>query len=573
MLVKSTKPVIASNVAKNLAAKYVGATRSAQSATTDRAQDWLAQQIEKLRKKVVDSEVTVEDFRTQAGLLRGTTNTLNSQELSELNSQIILAAASKAEARARANSIRNLLAKTGSVDGAADVMNSALIQRLREQQVRVRRRLAELSTTYLDNHPRIKSVKKELVDLNRQVKSEALKIVDGLEQQAIIAETREAALRASLDKLKIKASSSGVDEVKLRALEREATANRQLLESFLARYSDAAARVIPDSQPGLARIITTAAVPSTPSFPKKGPIVALAGIGGLALGLGLAFLLEVMAAAGRMQQAQTATSRFEPAVEPAVQSVSAPAAPSAQAVSQVAPAPSLCELPNSPDNIAASTNAQAAIFDPGSRFATAIRTLSSWVQAQSQTHGAKRIAIVALPGAVLDAATATVGLARCLADQGVRVVVVEADEETNSIDAVAPLQPRTGLTELLAGRATFSDVIVRDQVSAVHYVRSGLAPRTQANSDISVVLEALDHAYDFVLLNNGVTKFPAARDHSGVTACHAAVVVATGVHGTEAVALRGALTRAGLRAAEIVQVVDIGLNNGGRAISGLAASA
>ncbi len=548
-----SRPETAAAVANKLAEKYVEATRTAQSATTDRAQDWLSQQVDTLRQKVVDSEVAVEKFRAEAGLLRGPTNTLNSQELSELNSQIILASAAKAEARARASSIRELLAKTGSVDGATDVLNSVLVQRLREQQIRVRRNLAELSTIYLNNHPRIKAVKQELTDLDRQVRSEALKIVDGLEQQAKIAASREASLRASLNELKQKATSRGVDEVKLRALEREAKANRLLLESFLARSSDAAARVKPESQPGLARIIATASVPSAPYFPKKGPIVALAGIGGLVLGLGLAFVLEVMAAAGRMETAQR---------PPLVDSIETNfPAPAASENAQTAFAPDspksvswLCQIPRSPDLNTACSSARAALFDPGSAYAGTIRTLSSWVTNQCKSQGISRFAMVALPDAGLDCATATVGLARCLVAQGIRVVVVEADEEANCIDKVAPLEPNVGLAELLDGKATFSDVIIRDQISSVHFLRSGLSRRMPGSNKIDLVLEALDHAYEIVLLNNGVTRFPAVKDHAGVTACHGAVVLASAAHSAEAESLCGALTRAGLKAAEFVEV-------------------
>ncbi len=299
----SSNPEIAAAVANALAEAYVEQTRRSQLEQTGEARQWLKDQIEKLRKKVVESEVAVERFRAEAGLLRGAQSTLYSQRLSELNSQLVRAQAERSQAQARARAIREML-KSGSVETSAEVLRSPLIQRLREQQVRLQRRLAELSTVYLDNHPKVRAVRRELNDLDRQLRAEARKVAASLEQQAKIAAEREAELRAALGRLKEKASDASVNEVKLRELEREAKANRALLESFLARYTDASARDEAAALPGMARIISRADVPSLPSFPRKGPVMFLSTLAGLMLGLGIAFIIEVMAASSRLAKAR-----------------------------------------------------------------------------------------------------------------------------------------------------------------------------------------------------------------------------------------------------------------------------
>ena len=230
-------PKVAADVANKLAETYVVSTREMQSEPTERARDWLAEQIEILQKKVVDSEAAAEEFRAQAGLLKGAQSTLGTQELSELNTQITLAEAARTEAQAKAKAIREMLDSSGSVDVSSDVLNSPFIQRLREQQITLQRSIAELSVTYLPGHPKMVAVRNELANVDQQLRSEALKIVAGLEDQARTTATREASLRASLNAAKAKASTSNLDDVKLRALERDAAANRSLLESFLNRYA------------------------------------------------------------------------------------------------------------------------------------------------------------------------------------------------------------------------------------------------------------------------------------------------------------------------------------------------
>jgi Mrp family chromosome partitioning ATPase len=98
-------------------------------------------------------------------------------------------------------------------------------------------------------------------------------------------------------------------EIKLRALEREAKANRDLLESYLARFRDASARHDMAAVPASATIISRAHVSSKPSFPKRGPISALA-TSATAL-LALAFVLSRELIVGT-----AATGAASPATKP-----------------------------------------------------------------------------------------------------------------------------------------------------------------------------------------------------------------------------------------------------------------
>ena len=206
--------------------------RLAAPATLEQTKDataWLSAQIEVLRPKVAEAEAAVEQFKASQGLFAGTNNvTLNAQQLSELNSQVILAKAQKAEAEARARLIKKMLADGGDVDATPEVLKSELIGRLIEQRVQVQRQLAELSATLLPSHPRIKQLISELADVREQIRDEAAKIVKSLENEAQVASAREASLRGSLNDVKTQASGLSGAEIKLRALEREAKAERDL---------------------------------------------------------------------------------------------------------------------------------------------------------------------------------------------------------------------------------------------------------------------------------------------------------------------------------------------------------
>ena len=75
-----------------------------------------------------------------------------------------------------------------------------------------------------------------------------------------------------------KASGLSGTEIKLRALEGEAKAERDLLESYLARYRDASARHDMGAVPAQAAIVSRAHASILPSFPKPGPISLLLAV-------------------------------------------------------------------------------------------------------------------------------------------------------------------------------------------------------------------------------------------------------------------------------------------------------
>src|SRR5207237_8382817 len=157
---------------------------------------------------------------------------------------------------------------------------------LAEQRVTLRAQLAEQSSTLLDQHPRIKELLAQIADLERQLRIEADRLARTLENDAKVAGARVEALSASLDQLKRQAASTNEQDVQLRALERDAKSQRDLLESYLAKYREAIARDNIGAASADARIISSAIVSTTPAWPKKLPTVLLAALGMLVLSAG-----------------------------------------------------------------------------------------------------------------------------------------------------------------------------------------------------------------------------------------------------------------------------------------------
>ncbi|WP_245431115.1 exopolysaccharide transport family protein [Rhodoplanes roseus] len=294
---QSYDPVLAARVANAIAQGYLKLQQGNKQEEMQAASRWLSGEIERLRREVAEAEARSEEFRSRSNLFVGTNNTtLSNQQLGEFNTQLGAARARKADLETRARLLRDMLRRGDAIE-ASEIANSEFIRRLSEQRVALRAQLAEQYSTLLDNHPRIKELKAQISDYDRQIRSEAEKLIRTLENDAKEAAERVTKLSSELDNLKRQAATSNEDDVRLRAFERDAKSKRDLLENYLGKYREASARESIGSAPADARIISRAIVSNTPFFPKKMPIILVATLATFFVCAGIVTAGELMRAA------------------------------------------------------------------------------------------------------------------------------------------------------------------------------------------------------------------------------------------------------------------------------------
>ena len=319
----SEDPKLAAEIPNALADAYVAVQGAAKRQSNSDATNWLEPEIANLSKRVKEAEARVASFRAQSDLLIGQNNSvLATQQLSELSTELSRVRANRGAAEANADSVRAVLKSGASLDALPEVLSSTLIQRLRERQVQLKADIADLSTTLLDNHPRIRALRSQLADLDRQIRTEAENVLNALGAEANVAQLREKQLAADLNALKAESARAGEEEVELRALEREANAQRELLESYLARYREASSRSDGNYLPADARIFSRAIAPSEPYFPKPIPIAGAAFVASL-LVMAIVTLLHELFSGRAMRPAAGSRLRYdaesaEPYAEPMV---------------------------------------------------------------------------------------------------------------------------------------------------------------------------------------------------------------------------------------------------------------
>ena len=483
----SASPQLAANVANAIAESYLQMQQNAKLDQTREAGTWLAGEIEKMRTKVADAEAKVEQYRARTNLYVGSNNTpLPTQQLTEINSQISAARGQKADLEARAQQLRDLIRSGKSID-SSDIANSDTMRRLVEQRIALRAQLAEQSTTLLDQHPRIKELKAQIAEVDRQVKVEGERLARQLESDAAVAGNRVQTLTASLDQVKKLASQSNEQDVELRALEREAKTQRDLLESYLSKYREASARDSISAAPPEARIISRATAAIKPSYPKKGPTVLIAAFAAFMLSAGFTVTGALLAA-------------------PAGASYGYAYAPQGYAAGSYAP-PMMAPAPPPPPmpRVVAPPLAPAAPVN----LAVAPMAVSSIDQISARLRGAgeagRRVTVV---GAARNVGTtfSAITLARTLAKDS-NVVLVDLAFAAPNLSVISTDPNAPGVAELVRGTASFGDIITRDQYSRVHLVATGNvgsdAAALGASPMLATVIEALVQTYNHVVIDIG----------------------------------------------------------------------
>ena len=474
----STDPAIASKVANDLARFYVAQLLSLKVKATQRASSWLNKRVDVLRKQVKKAEAAVERYRNKSGLIETRGLTVISQQVAEVSTQVVIAKTDRVEAQARLRQTLTLLKSRHGIASAVEVLKSPLIQKLREQEAVLQRRAAELSGEYGKRHPKIINIRAEIKDIGNKIGQEVSKIVKGMRNEVEIARTREASLVKTLNELEADVAKANRAEVELRALEREATASRRLLETFLGRYKETSAQEDTDAQRADARIISMSNIPIEPSFPKKGIVLVLAFAGSLGFGVLLAFLMEILDRGFR------SCAQIEQFTDVAVFGL-VPLLNRKVATRQAA--------------------ADYILHNTTSPFSEAIRTLHTSLLLSHIDEPPKRVLITSSQ-ANEGKTTISISLARMQAMAGRRVLIIDADLRCPTVAKSLGIQEKPGLVDLLLGEAEYDDVINEDTASGIFVITAGKPtqnpPSLLASDRFSQVLDKLEESFDFVVIDS-----------------------------------------------------------------------
>ena len=472
----SESPSKAATIVNAVANDYVSMLRNEKVDKTKLATEWLAQRLDELRAEVETAEGAVEHYRADNNINDVNGVTLNEQRLFDVNQRLSALRADEAGAKAKIAQIRTMRT-TGfdAVEAVPEVLSSPTIINLRDRETELLKEESDLRSTFGTKHPRIISIQQEKATLAAKIQAEVNRILTTIQNNSEVTASR---IKALQDEIQTVSNGTSLDRevaVKLRELERDADASRNIYNSFLQRYKETA-----DQQAlieGDAKVVSTAAPPAAPSTPGPKLFAAVGFTASLMLGTLLALLME----------------RFDSGLR------------SARQVEQTLRLPALGLVPRlerlrrgqKPHQylLAKPLSAYAEV-DPGDLYVLAAL--------ECRRPAAHRPGdIVAAAGGQDDAGGEPVHLRR---DLGQRVVLVDGDLRHPNVHRDLGGAHEHGLVEYLAGERELDEVIIRDEEAGFSYlpVRRQTANPTDllGSQKMRQLLGLLRERFDFVVVNS-----------------------------------------------------------------------
>lgn len=506
---RSSDPRLAATVTRAYAEAYLTDQLNANFEATERATVWLQERLDDLRQRSQAAALEVERFRSESGLTAARGELMSEQQLSDLNSQLIVAQADTASASARYNQYKSILDQgpEGAVKNATispKEGDNSVIRELRTRYLAIGKREREVAENFGKDHPQAVSLRAEHEDIARQIYQELTQLTASYRNEYEVARSREASLRESIESITGKNSDASSSLVQLRAMEQQAAALKSLYESYLGRYEQATQqRSFPIAK---ARVISEAGVPVMPSSPKKTMTLALSAVLGLMVGGAYAAFLEFRERTFRVEgDVRSALGHRSLGYLPLV-------GPRPKKTAQLMRARFGSDRqPHTPTEDAIPFNRLSRIVldAPRSAFAETFRNAKL---ACDHMLPANESRVIAIASALPDEGKSVVAanFAALLAASGKRTLLIDADLRKPGLAQMITPAPRTGLMEILTGEATWPAGIKVDQRSKLAILpaggEAGNDRRHQSNEllaspAMAALVENARNSFDYVVVD------------------------------------------------------------------------
>jgi uncharacterized protein involved in exopolysaccharide biosynthesis/Mrp family chromosome partitioning ATPase len=440
----SYEPAKAAMLANAISRAYLAESKKSQASAARRATSDLSGRLKELQERLRNAENTLATYKAQNNFV-GTQDTLISdQQLSASNQRLAAARALTLDAQAKYDQIE--ASRRASTDAGAipEALQSQTIANLRAQYAEARKRQAELTSELGPRHPALRQVEQQVNDLKRNISEEIDRFAQSARNDLTRARDYEASLNKALETQKRQSVQLSQASVRLRELEREVEASRDVYQSFLKRSRET------EEQESLntssARIIGEATVPQRRTFP---PAMSMIAIVGFMLGAFAASALTVATNRLSPETSEPRPERSEPrmptppshpvaAEQPrqqhkpaALAAIEKPLIARLQESDVVRTLGGILSLGGIPDATRMGWPTLRAGL-PQTAFLNAMRDIHAMAVRRSSAAAMPVIAVIGA-GAGEDRSIAALNIALAAARDGANVLMIDADHATHAI--------------------------------------------------------------------------------------------------------------------------------------------
>jgi protein tyrosine kinase modulator len=282
---KGSDPNFAATVANTFAQAYIDTVVELKVDPAKQYSAWFDKQSQDLRARLTAAQARLSDYQKKNGLvITDDRLDVETQKLSELQAQASQAEGQWADASSKQRS--------GGADTLPEVMQSGLIQQLRNNVAVSESKLKEMAGNLGANHPQYQRARAELVELKQNLADETARIATSIGTNKRISFGKIADLRAAVEAQKTRILELRKQRDEASVLLQDVATAQKAYESIAARYTQS----VLESQATQTNVsvLTAATAPLEPSSPKILLNTVLAVFLGTMLAVGAALLVEML---------------------------------------------------------------------------------------------------------------------------------------------------------------------------------------------------------------------------------------------------------------------------------------
>ncbi len=493
-------PKLAAEVVSELSAAFIDLNINIKYAATEQATTFLSEQIKGLQTDIEQKENELQGLEADANIIAlSDTETTVIDRLSQLNKALTEAQVERSQKEATWNGLKNV-----GPDYVPEAISNPLIQRLREDYVRLKREYQKMEERFQPDYPELQRTKVELESARLSLADETQNLVKGAYSEYQTALSRERSLDTEFNEQKNEAFKMNSSAVLYNGLKVEIQNKKTLLDSLLRRESETGVEArLKGLRTSNIRVVDRARVPVRPSSPNKKRNLILALLLGLGGGVGLAFLFDFLDNSVKTSEdveryaglptlgvvpkfslegankAYSYSRRLKAGKEPAqlgAGTTRAEAGETAAPGAATPESPFVAEVGKAehPGNIELVPH-----FFPNSRLAESYRSIRTALLLSSADSPVKTVAVTsAMPG---EGKTVTAAnLAVTLAQSGKTVVVVDADLRRPRQHRIFKIKNTFGLTTYLTDSVEIRDVVKSTEIPNLFLINAGPVPPNPA---------------------------------------------------------------------------------------------
>lgn len=451
----------AATIANTHAKYYVRSQIRGKQEQAARLNKWTSAQIISLKQEGLEKSRAVQAFKSEHGMIQGlNSEDLIYQQISDIAKQLSPIETKELDLRARVD-----LLEQGKSHVIREVIESQLIQSLKSRASQAAQEVQRLTADFGDNHPDVVAARKELSQINKDIKAEILNIRRSIENELETAITQKKLLTDKLKDLQNNADTLQEKQITLKALQLEEAASHRILDNFLSRSEEIKSQ-IDFTRPDV-RIASYADIPGEPKGSKKALILIAITLLATLLAFSLVVVLEM--------------------VDNGIQKK--------DEVKDILNLKLLGTLPKEKNPVA------RVLSKERSTYIEEIKRIYIHISSQDKIK-----AILFTSARVGEGKTITaVALATYLQSIGKKTIIIDANTLLPRIAQMTKTPQSPGLYELLSGANTLNDVIAQNE-NGLSVIPSGA--ENNFSSDLLIAgrfkkyLEDLKRLYDYVIIDS-----------------------------------------------------------------------